>query len=469
MKFLVTGNLLNPRAPAVIILILIFVGAFLRFYGLNFQSLWFDELHSIVPTDPANTLLSVIEYSKKDQPPAFFIYLYSVFQLFGYNEWVGRAASALLGVLAIPVMYFLGREVRSNSVGIFAALLTSFNYMHIYYSQELRFYSMAFLLTALSFLFLIKAFKSEKLIYFIFYVVFTTALLYTHYYGLVIYAAQVLIFFFLLLYKRDKKFILSALVSGIAVGVFFLPWMPVIQSDLAITSFWIRKPEPTFLAGYFYDYFGKDVIVTAVFIVLLFYYARYRLRNSSQDSSSKAVEAIVLGWLAFSYVIPYVKSVIGPPMLYIRYTIVSLPAWLLILSLGWDEIRALKWRNGITLIVCLSMVINLIFMRKHYTRIEKQQFREVSNLVKQRNTDSTPVFSVYPWHYNYYFRLHPLDVNDVNATDFSHVGKFWLLQAEFFSPDEKTEIINRFQEEFEIAERHPFHKAEAVLLVRKTP
>jgi uncharacterized membrane protein len=392
-----------------------------------------------------------------------------VFHLFGYNEWIGRAASALLGVVAIPVMYFIGREVRGNSAGIFAALLTTFNYMHIYYSQELRFYSMAFLLTTLSFLFLIKAFKSEKFIHFIFYIFFTSALLYTHYYGLVIFAAQVLTFFFLLFYKRDRKFIVSSLVSGIAVGVLFLPWIPVIQSDLEISSFWISKPEATFLAGYFYNYFGKDAIVTSLFVILLFYYLRNRVRITQRDVTSKAIEASILGWLVFSYLIPYVKSVIGAPMLYIRYTIVSLPAWLIILSLGWDEIKSLKLRKAIAIIVGLSMVINLIFMRKHYTRIDKQQFREVSDLVKQRNVDSTPVLSVFALPYSYYFRNSHLKVNDLNTSDVSQLNKFWLLQAEFFSPEEKTEVLDRFEGEFDVKERHPFHKTEALLLERKRP
>ncbi len=139
-------SLLKPGGIYFILFGIVVIGIALRFYNLNFQSLWYDELHSIIPTDPNNSLLSVIEYCKSDQPPAFFIYLYYFFHLFGYSEVVGRVASALIGVMAIPLMYFLGKEVKGQAVGLFAALLTCLNYMHIYYSQELRFYSMAFLL-----------------------------------------------------------------------------------------------------------------------------------------------------------------------------------------------------------------------------------------------------------------------------------------------------------------------------------
>jgi uncharacterized membrane protein len=94
---------------------------------LNYQSLWYDELHSIIPTDPDNSVSSIVEYSKRDQPPGYFLFLHFFFQAFGYNEIVGRLASVLLGAIAIPVMYFLGKEVRGERSGIAAAAFTSLN------------------------------------------------------------------------------------------------------------------------------------------------------------------------------------------------------------------------------------------------------------------------------------------------------------------------------------------------------
>src|SRR5688572_14090497 len=123
---------LTRSAILLILSVITLIGFVLRIYHLDFQSLWFDELHSIVPTDPANSLSSIIEYCKRDQPPGYFILLHYFLSAFGYNEVVGRSASVLLGVLAIPVMYFFGKEIKGQGVGIAAALLTSLNYMHIY-------------------------------------------------------------------------------------------------------------------------------------------------------------------------------------------------------------------------------------------------------------------------------------------------------------------------------------------------
>lgn len=65
-------DFVNQRTSYVLCGILV-LSSLLRLYHINFQSLWLDELYSIVPTAPENSLHSVIEYSKADQPPLFFI------------------------------------------------------------------------------------------------------------------------------------------------------------------------------------------------------------------------------------------------------------------------------------------------------------------------------------------------------------------------------------------------------------
>lgn len=454
----------NRTYVYLVLAILTAIGTALRLYHLNYQSLWYDELHSIIPTHPGNSLWSIIEYCKGDQPPAFFVYLHYFFKIFGYSEIVGRFASALLGIVAIPVMFYAGKEVRNERAGILAAMLTSLNFMHIYYSQELRFYSMAFLFSALSFLFLIRAFKRAQIVDFFFYVLFTAALLYTHYYGLVIYATQVVIFFILLRFRRDKDYLIPAIISGILPVILFIPWLPVIFNDVKISSFWIQRPAPTFIASYFYYYFGKDIVVTVASLMLtvLFFKQLFNKRPGHQGS----VYLILFVWLLLSYLIPYVKSITGVPMLHVRYTIVTLPAWFLIFSVGWSCIENLRWRFGLAGLISVSMVLNLWFGRKHYSTIDKQQFREVSQLVKTKNTASLPVYSPYPWHFNFYFRSHPLQVNSLNDADLSENNMVWVLYAEFFSREERSEIIAPLLKDFEIAESFAFHKTEALLLRR---
>jgi len=119
------------KGKVIFILIgIIAISAAMRLYRIDYQSLWVDELFSIVETEPHNSLASVIEYAKGDQPPLFFIYIHYAFKAFGYSESVGRIACALVGLISIIAIYFLVKEVQSQSAGLFAALITGFNYFH---------------------------------------------------------------------------------------------------------------------------------------------------------------------------------------------------------------------------------------------------------------------------------------------------------------------------------------------------
>jgi hypothetical protein len=111
------------------------------------------------------------------------------------------------------------------------------------------------------------------------------------------------------------------------------------------------------------------------------------------------------------------------------------------------------------------MLINIIVFRNHYFRIDKQQFREASDLVKERNL-GYPVYSVFPLHFNYYFRDNPIKTNELDIKALHEVDRFWLLQAEFFTPKEKEDVLESLGGQFQVLERYPFHKTEALLLTR---
>jgi uncharacterized membrane protein len=165
-----------------ILLLIVLIGALLRFYKLDFQGLWYDEIHSMNGSDPDLTIKQILEYSKTDQPPASFLLLHFWFKIFPFNDFSGRLFSAIIGLLGIVAMYFLGTEIKDSRIGLTTAFLTSINYFHLYYSQEVRFYIFLFLVATLSFLFFVKAMRTKKPIHFALYVLFTVVAFYTHYF-----------------------------------------------------------------------------------------------------------------------------------------------------------------------------------------------------------------------------------------------------------------------------------------------
>ncbi|HEU4526218.1 MAG TPA: glycosyltransferase family 39 protein, partial [Gemmatimonadales bacterium] len=60
-----------------------------------------------------------------------------------------RILPALFGVLAVPIIYLVGRRLIGARAAMFSALLLTFSGLHVFYSQFARYWSLVFLLCAI--------------------------------------------------------------------------------------------------------------------------------------------------------------------------------------------------------------------------------------------------------------------------------------------------------------------------------
>jgi len=70
--------------------------------------------------------------------------------LFGCSVVACRSLSVLAGVATVPLVALLGAALAGRTAGAVAALLLAFSPLHMYYSQEIRMYSLVTALCALS-------------------------------------------------------------------------------------------------------------------------------------------------------------------------------------------------------------------------------------------------------------------------------------------------------------------------------
>ena len=385
---------------------IILAGAILRFYRIDSQSLWFDELHSIVPTAPESNIGDVIEYAKSDQPPLFFVLLSLWFKVFPYNEASGRIFCAIIGTFGVLSIYYLGKEVAGKTVGLVASAVTAFNMFHVYYSQELRFYSLLFLITTVCFLFFIRFIKDPSLRNQTSFTITATLLLYTHYFGIVVVVAQALIFVFItLLYKKGLRFFIKGLMCAIITIVAFSPWLSIIFKDSTITSFWIEDPSPWFFVEYFQRYFNGwwAVAYKPIFTSLLFgLVICYIVFTWSQRAYSK--ELIIKGWvigggIILTLLIPYVYSKLKIPLLLDRYTMITLPLIIIVISTGFS---AIKNSYVQAVIVLLFAFFSFRAYNRYFKKFRKQEMRELTQQVVTNNSHNYPMLSRWAWHLNFY-------------------------------------------------------------------
>jgi hypothetical protein len=136
----------------LVLAVAIVLGIVLRFPSLGAKPLWFDEAvlwlvssrHSLSGVISANASIN-------SAPPLFALLLHTMMP--GRTEAILRTLPAIFGVAAIPAMYGLSRTLNpSRLAALLAAFLIAALPTQIEYSQQVREYSLAILLTTLTWL-----------------------------------------------------------------------------------------------------------------------------------------------------------------------------------------------------------------------------------------------------------------------------------------------------------------------------
>ena len=201
-----------------VLLGLILIGVFYRLYNINAASYWFDELFSAVSSSPLRSPASVYHHTLNVDvhPPFYQLLLWGWYHVFGFSEIAGRFLSAAAGILLIPALYHLGKQLFNKDVGCYAALFATFNFYLVYYARETRSYSLLTLLTVVSFICFVNLLDRKKGA--LWYVIVTALLVNTHYFGVFVFFSQcatVLVLF--ISRKMERKVFIIYCVSGVAV------------------------------------------------------------------------------------------------------------------------------------------------------------------------------------------------------------------------------------------------------------
>jgi hypothetical protein len=169
-----------------------------------------------------------------------------------------------------------------------------------------------------------------------------------------------------------------------------------------------------------------------------------------------------------------VYSVVRKPILHERYVIIVLPALFVLVSWGIALIPRVKIRAAILAAIILSTSVNFLFVKRYYTLITKNQFREVSQEVIKRNTNGAKIYSDQAWHYGFYFRQYgaPYKLNDTYGVNFQEAlaneQEVWVLRGLLLKG--VNEVQQKYLDEhFQLKDQVIRHDASAYLYQRKQP
>jgi hypothetical protein len=343
---------------AVIILSIFIIGVTLRFYNLNVENFWIDEMVTFWVSDPNITINETLNRNIESDLHFFFnLILKFYFILTSYEISFARYLPATLSILSIFSVFYLSIILKTRNY-IFLLFIISFNIYLIKYAQELRSYSLIFFLTSVSLILFFKITddknKNKKLNTF-FFIISQILIVLTHIYGLIL-IFSFFIFDFISYYKFKKKNIylrFSNLISGFISLIFLIVYLKTISH----TVNWIPKIEIKFFTNfYFSKFFGSRLLGLFHLSLLLYLIIKSKILLLKKFDQRLILILIII----FSYLIPITYSLIFKPILVDRYIIFVLVPILVLTSNLITLIEGSHFRKIVIFSTILLTLANLL-------------------------------------------------------------------------------------------------------------
>ncbi len=216
--------------------LLVILGVILRLPYIT-GSFWMDEAAQAL--EIIRPLSQQLDISADFQPPLLHLILHFAHYL-SYSEWFLRTIGALIpGIVTIIYTYKLAEKLFSKNVAFISTLLLVTSSLHIYFSQELRPYSLATALAIISMYYFVLIIKNQPFFKifakntdnnYTLLTVLNTLGLYTSYLYPFFMLAQIAYTVLTLKFKKAKQLLISFVFSILA----FVPFLPI---------FWLQLNE----------------------------------------------------------------------------------------------------------------------------------------------------------------------------------------------------------------------------------
>lgn len=222
------GSLLSDRWFALAAGAIVLLAAGLRLYRLDYQSLWTDEIFSLLTTEPTLTFREFWDRVLADtNPPLYYLVLRLCSTVFGQSEFAARMLSAFFGVLTLCSAAMLSGSSLARSSRLAFLLLLAISPGAVWYAREARSYAFLLLLSTVITLACVRflrcnANEDREAHRAIVLLTAASALAAcTHYFGFLL-AASAFFTCFLLTNRRRRPIVVLV---GSGITAWFVPWV----------------------------------------------------------------------------------------------------------------------------------------------------------------------------------------------------------------------------------------------------
>ncbi len=354
---------------AGVLLLLLAASAYMRTRYLSVQ-FWMDEaITTGISSHPLTAIPGILRHD--GSPPLFYFLLHFWMQAFGTSESDTHSLSLLFGLLTIPVGLWAGWSLFGRRAGLMAATLFAFNAFLTRYAQETRMYELMGLLGLVATTAFIHAFVYRRRGYLILFAVTQALMLYTHAWGAFFAAGAVLTLIPIWRASDDRRGIVrDALMTFIAAGVLFLPWLPNFIYQAAHTGApWAPVPRfgaPVLISNDLLGGVGVTVALGLGALAGLSPLLARRYRGTAQATVLWTLIVLPVATLAVAWLASQVN-----PAFVSRYFAPVLAPMLLLAAWGCA-------RSGVVGVVVIALAVVLVLPEASYTHPFKSDMRDVS-------------------------------------------------------------------------------------------
>jgi 4-amino-4-deoxy-L-arabinose transferase-like glycosyltransferase len=234
-------------AFALAVGVVVGLGLWFRWVGIDAQSMWADEGYTAWLTKYSlSAILTVLPTD--DHPPLYYFLLHLWRGPFGNSVVAMRSLSVVSSTLCLPVMYLLARKIfQSRVCGLIALAFASISYFPIWYAKEVRCYAFLELVSCVCVYLMVLALERLTVVRVLLVSLSVAVVLYTHTMTL-FYLPGIMIFWMCYPSQLNLRGRLKygAIVAGIVL-LLYAPWIRTLWTQVRSvhSGFWPAKPGLT--------------------------------------------------------------------------------------------------------------------------------------------------------------------------------------------------------------------------------
>lgn len=368
-------------------------------------SLWLDEAAQVLESE--RPFAQQFDIIPDFQPPLLHLLLHVGLYINDSVVWLRLIGSLIPALITIWATVQIGTILYRKKVGLLAGLLLSLSSFHIFYSQELRPYSLPAMFAVLTWLEILYIQKNNDDKSFVRFTFFTILGLYSSYLYPFLFIAQ-LVYALIYLRKSLVKFIFSTA----AVTAAFVPWLPIFFRQLSAGSL-VRQQLPGWsevvsipqlksipLVFLKFIYGVMDVgatpffIITAILIFITVVIATSATLRQNTKQFIRDTTPLLL-WLLIplitSWVISFFIPVVQP-----KRVLFLLPAFVLLVSLLANKLIEHKNKIfsavGVTMLL-LFVAVSCVSVAQYWTqpKLQRENWKELQHEIAREYTPQSTV------------------------------------------------------------------------------